>query len=316
VYDDQRSRRCVSGASSFGGTTRIVSTTPEDENEALVVHDRLRELVGKLAVNDSRIRRHAHGGVHHMRVTLRRLRSLLATFGPLYEEARVTSLRAELKWVAAELAGARDAEVVRERLHQLPTTEEEREVAEHVRTELDELDAEHVRDSVSVLDSDRYSRALSDLTDFVEQPPWSGAPASDDDLRPRVRRDFKRLRRRVRRSLEAGPGERDAALHEVRKAAKRLRYAAETMVPTHGDDASRLSRRAKRVQKDLGEVQDSAVAQATLRRLAEQPGRTTQQVFVLGVFREREQAHAEGAEATYDASWARLARKKNRRWLG
>ena len=58
------------------------------------MHDRLLELVDQLAIYESRIRHQEPGGVHQMRVTLRRLRSLLATFGPLFDDATVVGPRA------------------------------------------------------------------------------------------------------------------------------------------------------------------------------------------------------------------------------
>ena len=54
--------------------------------------------------------------MHKMRVGTRRLRSALATFRPLLDRAVTDPIRDELKWIAGELGGARDAEVLRERL--------------------------------------------------------------------------------------------------------------------------------------------------------------------------------------------------------
>ena len=51
-------------------------------------------------------------GVHKMRVATRRLRSALATFRPMLDRAVTDPLRDELKWIAGELGGARDAEVL------------------------------------------------------------------------------------------------------------------------------------------------------------------------------------------------------------
>ena len=54
--------------------------------------------------------------VHQARVATRRLRSDLATFAPLLDEAWVEKVRAELAWVAGELGAARDADVLLARL--------------------------------------------------------------------------------------------------------------------------------------------------------------------------------------------------------
>ena len=173
-----------------------------------------------------------------------------------------------------------------------------------------------MRSPVAVLDTDRHTQVLRDLTSFATEPPWSGQTGPEVALHHRVRRDWKRLRRRAGAAAEAHGGvEHHAALHEVRKAAKRLRYGFETLVPLYGDEATRLARRAKRLQTDLGEVQDSAVVQTKVRQLAEQPDRTTREVFLLGEFYSREQAKSARAETAYAESWSKPARKKHRGWL-
>ncbi len=283
-----------------------------------MVHARLVELVDRLALCESSVRRQKEGGVHQLRVTLRRLRSLLATFAPLYDETAVAHLRDELKWLAGELGGARDAEVVRERLKAMASTPEQREVVARVDVELSALEATGVEKSVGALDTHRYSDMLRELASLVTDPRWTeeARRPEEDIVRRRVLRDWKRLRKRARRAddAERGAGRRQA-LHETRKAAKRLRYASEALKPAYGKDAARLARRAKRLQTDLGDIQDHAVARELLRELAAKPGRDAHDAFVLGTFHADEDPHWAEAEERYAESWAVLARKKNRRWL-
>ncbi|MEO7351547.1 MAG: CHAD domain-containing protein [Marmoricola sp.] len=282
----------------------------------VMIHERLAQLIERLPIYDSRIRRREPGGVHKMRVTLRRLRSLLATFAPLFDRDVVVSLRDELSWIAGELAGARDAEVVRTRLNGIATTPEELAVARRIKKALGAAEVAAMERSVAALDSERYSEVLRRLNGFATDPPWNPHvdATSDGLLRRRIRRDWKRLRRRVERASEAAGGSvHDATLHEVRKAAKRLRYSAETLVPASGEDAKRLARGAKRIQTELGEVQDSVVSQALLRTMAEdaEPG----EAFVLGRLQAHDRFLAASAEARYAKAWAKLSRRKNRRWL-
>ena len=67
--------------------------------------------------------------VHQARVATRRLRSDLRTFGDFVYEEWATSLRAELRWLGAELGEVRDAEVLLARLRaditQLPSPEQD-----------------------------------------------------------------------------------------------------------------------------------------------------------------------------------------------
>ena len=57
-------------------------------------------------------------------------------------------------------------------------------------------------------------------------------------------------------------------LHRARKAAKRARYVVEFTGPAVGKPAAALGRRAKHLQEQLGEHQDSAVAADFLARVA------------------------------------------------
>src|SRR4030095_16644262 len=98
-------------------------------------------------------------------------------------------------------------------------------------------------------------------TDVAEQ-------ASYDVLPQRVHREWRRFRRRVQSAHVADAAEVDIRLHEARKAAKRVRYAAETLQPIYGKDAKRYAKKLKKVQSALGDHQDSVVARQVLRKLA------------------------------------------------
>src|SRR5579871_2668547 len=54
--------------------------------------------------------------VHQLRVAARRLRSDLATFGPLLNDEGVAAVRDELKWLGARVGAVRDLDVLAERL--------------------------------------------------------------------------------------------------------------------------------------------------------------------------------------------------------
>jgi CHAD domain-containing protein len=97
--------------------------------------------------------------------------------------------------------------------------------------------------------------------------------------RPRAEKPAKkRLRRRVGKALDkvnaavetaadADQAAHDAALHNVRKKAKRLRYACEAAEPVLGKKARKLGRKSKKVQRTLGDHHDSVEMRTTLREL-------------------------------------------------
>ncbi len=280
--------------------------------------DPLVVLIDRIAIFESRIRHRETDGVHGMRVTLRRLRSVFGTYAPLFDAATIAALREEIQWIGEEMSGARDTEVVHERLLWLARTPEERLVVERVLTELDLPETADVQGLVATLDSQRFGRALHDLNAFVAEPPLdpASARASEHLLRKLVRRDWRRLRRRARRARKmTDPDQRQAALHEVRKAAKTLRYSAEILVPLHGRDASRMVDLAKEVQTSLGLLQDSVVARQVLHRSAESGSWTAEELATLSTLNTREQQLAARQEKAYGRTWDELARKKYRRWL-
>ena len=119
------------------------------------------------------------------------------------------------------------------------------------------------RQTLEVLESQRYVDLLRSLDDLVADPPWTDvATRPAREALPRLlRKDWTRLVRRARHAESlAGTPAHDAALHDVRKAAKRLRYAAESLEPVFGSEATRLVGRARKVQSVLGQHHDSVVA--------------------------------------------------------
>ena len=311
-------------------TDRLAQQPSAKGPAGAVVLEHLREQVSRIEALDPHVRRDAPDAVHAMRVSTRRLRSALASFEPLLDAEQSRALREELKWLAGVLGAARDAEVMRDRLTTMAAEDspETRATAadptrrDGVAQELTDVLGARYRDAhdevLRALDSRRYFRLLDALDSLVESPPWTGA--ADEGARtvlPRlVRRDWRRVRKHVAAADDARDAHaRDGELHEVRKAAKRLRYACEAMAPVFGSPAARLGDAAKRLQEVLGEHQDSVVSRDLLRGLAAQKGITGDAALTLGRLHLIEEEHAERAGGHYDAAWRKLAKKKRRRWL-
>jgi CHAD domain-containing protein len=100
--------------------------------------------------------------------------------------------------------------------------------------------------------------------------------------------------RRLAAAVDVGDG---ALLHRARKAAKRARYAAELRRPIDGSAAAKKAEKHfKRIQRVLGEHQDSVVASDALRRFALTAGTTPgENGFTYGLLYAREQQIAEAA---------------------
>ena len=279
---------------------------------ALLVY--LREQLQVLHEQDPRVRDNAPDAVHKMRTATRRLRSALASYRALLDRETADRLRGELRWLAGVLGIARDAEVLHERLRD-EVTDRLVGVAGVTTDAIDELLGSNVQTTqltvLDVLQSERYFQLLAALAALLANPPLT----SEARLPARrvaqneIDSDGKRLRRAVRsaRALPEGV-ERDRALHEVRKRAKRLRYAAEAAVPVAPKQAGRMVDLAQSLQEALGEHQDSVVARDVLLRLGAEAHARGEDAFGFGRLHALEEVRASAAEARFRRDWRALLR--------
>ena len=289
---------------------------------ARVLRAHLAEQVAELHTQDTRLRADDPGAVHKLRIAARRLRSTLKTYQPLLEPGAVDTIGDELRWLGQALAGARDAQVLREHLHALVGSEPPELVLGPVLTRIDDELSTAGRtgreEALAALDSTRYFRLLDALDELVASPPLTpdaDTPAGQG-LPRLLERDAKRLRRAVKRiSASAGPREHDAGLHEARKKAKRLRYAAESTVPVFGKRAKKLATATKKVQQALGEHQDTVVARTRLREYGVQAHLSGEDAFTFGRLHALEQTRADQSERDFETAWKALPTKRLDRWI-
>jgi CHAD domain-containing protein len=234
----------------------------------------LREQAEAIVWGDPAVRQDVPDAVHGMRVATRRLRSALQAYGRVVDRAATRELSGELKWLAGVLGNARDLEVLHSRLTQAVAEMPAESVVGPVQARLTRYFAGRQADArsalIAALDSDRYLALLGAIDGLLADPPLTRL------ARGRARRELpamvERAHRRVAQHVEVAEGltsgdERDAQWHEARKAAKRLRYAAEAAAPALGKPADRLVKRVKQVQELLGDHQDAVVARPVLREI-------------------------------------------------
>lgn len=250
------------------------------------VHRAVAAEVGNLLTWDRAVRADVYDSVHQMRVTTRKIRSLLlaseSAFG-LSDDAWILD---ELRQLASVLGIARDAEVLAERyekaLDELP--------AELVRGPVRERLVEGARrryrsgwrKSVAAMRSQRYFRLLDALEGLVAAepaPPSDGEPSTPEAT---VESGYKRVRKQAKRAEAAEIEHRDEALHRIRKGAKRLRYTAAAT------GAKKISDAAKNIQSLLGDHQDSVVSRTHLAQQAEAAHAAGEDTFTYGLLYERE----------------------------
>ncbi|MFE1271834.1 CHAD domain-containing protein [Streptomyces sp. NPDC058758] len=271
-----------------------------------------REQVDALVRFDPAVRRDLPDAVHRMRVACRRLRSAFKTYRKVLDRDVTDPVGAELKWLAGELGHARDQEVLEARLSDalgaLPRELRHGPARGRLRTWDNARSREARRRALDALDSPRHLALLDALDGLLADPPLRpGARKKAAKALPKaIRRDHGRLADRIRPALDLAPGhDRDVALHEARKAAKRARYAADAAVPTLGKPAKRFSKRVKAVQSLLGDHQDAVVARGALRDLATEAENAGEPSFTWGVLHARQEAAAAAAERELPEVWKR-----------
>lgn len=271
----------------------------------------MNEQVEALKTHDPGVRGGARDAVHQLRVAARRMRSALASFRKLTDQETTQFLREELQWLAGTVGTARDLEVMRTHLNELIDAEPPDliigPVKDHLAQRLDPDYEAALTRGLDALGSDRYFRLLDALDGFLAVPPFRGA------ARKKALRTAGRLvnaeRQRLTGAVKTLDGDADdesanTALHEVRKSAKRLRYAAEAATPVFGKQAARLARRAEEVQTILGDHQDSVVIRDKLRSLAAGSGESGGgDVFTYGRLHSLEQQRGTEARARFFRAW-------------
>ncbi|MFI9003876.1 CHAD domain-containing protein [Streptomyces sp. NPDC053541] len=274
----------------------------------------VREQHEAIVALDPAVRRELPDAVHQMRVACRRMRSAFKTYRRVLDREVTDPVGEELKWLAGELGVARDQEVLdarlRARVADLPPDLTLGPVAARLRRRDAALARSARRRALDALDSERCLALLDALHALLADPPLraDARRPAPKVLAKAVRKDHKRLARRIEHALALAPGEeRDRALHEARKAAKRARYAADAARPALGKPARKLAKRVKAVQSLLGEHQDAVVARAALREIAIQAHGAGESAFTWGLLHGREEAAAAAAERELPAVWARAS---------
>ena len=305
-------------------TERSADSSEDDLASGTVGHlltAHLTEQVARLHEQDAGLRDGRPESTHRLRIAARRLRSALSTFRPILDRSLTDPVQDELRWLGQALAPARDAQVLREHLGGLTAAEPTELVIGSAANRIDDrLSREHQEGSEqarATLDSDRYLRLLDSLEGLLDTPPLrpNAGKSARKTMRRLLARDLKRLRDAVSAIEAAEDGhDRDAAFHEARKKAKRLRYAAEVATTPLGKRARSLAKSTKHLQQVLGTHQDSVNARGRLRELGVQSHLAGDNSFTFGRLHTLEQVRAERAEAEFEELWATFSRKHAPRW--
>ena len=214
-------------------------------------------------LNEAAIDRAHPEAVHQARVALRRLRSAFSIFMPMLDDDLFAGLREETRWLANALGEARDLDV----LLSGGTGEPE------LRGRLEQACDEAYGRALAAVSSARARALMLDLSRWLALGGWLSRPEGgalrDEPVRGFASAALDRFRRRVKKGGRGLENLTDEARHELRKDAKKLRYAAEFFASLFAD--KRGKRRGRRfietlsaLQEKLGALNDIAMSQCVL----------------------------------------------------
>ena len=259
------------------------------------VHRAVAEQVERLIEWDRAVRADAEDAVHQMRVATRQIRSLLQASEDAFGLTDDDWVLGELRELAAVLGIARDAEVLAERYRQALDSLPPELIRGPVRERL--VDGARrryragLRRSLTAMRSPRYFRLLDALESLVvSQPP------SDSAEHTTVASSYRKVRRTAKEARDTSGAVRDHALHQIRKAAKRLRYVAAAT----GD--GEVEKRSKEIQSLLGDHQDSVVSREHLLEQTAAARVAGEDTFTYGVLHRMETEVAMRCEDGLDAA--------------
>lgn len=211
-------------------------------------------------------------GVHDMRVASRRLRSALRDFIPYLRKRRLSASLRGIKTIADALGQVRDQDVAIIALDKL-ATKAPPEVSPGIQTLADIRRATRdngLTELTPVLDQDRLAQLRSEFLKALDgalAPPRGGKRsrqsaqmASGRTYREVARHtilerleEFEKLSDSLYHPLNVKP------LHQMRIAAKRLRYALELFEQCWGKPIAFLAGKVAALQSDLGDLHDCDV---------------------------------------------------------
>jgi CHAD domain-containing protein len=243
--------------------------------------------------------------LHQHRVAARRARAFLRTARAYVDPDWRRSLGDALRRLGEATGPVRDLDVLLEHLgDQLERLDETDQGAKDLILQRLDGERERARNGLmEALESRDYRFVLARL----HLPPRLAEGVEAVPLERLATGEFRRLAKLVKR-LGKRPDE--EAIHRLRIALKRARYAAELAAPK-GGLRQRFLADARVLQDLLGEHQDAVVAEQRLRSITVDDVRTAA-AFAAGRLAERQRARRERVQERLPAAWKRLRKSGSR----
>lgn len=211
--------------------------------------------------------------LHDMRVSTRRMRAAWRIFDGAFKAGKTKKIRRHLETLADRLGAVRDLDVLIESLeaYSVGLDEEQRPGLEPLLSLWRRQRANARTQLIAELDSDGYSSFIREMEEFLEAGANTAAavatPTAPHRVRDRAASEIWATYEAVRAYELVLPWADVETLHDLRIAAKWLRYALEFFGETLGPDGVRLLARVVALQDHLGLLHDADVATKLARDL-------------------------------------------------
>jgi CHAD domain-containing protein len=198
--------------------------------------------------------------LHKLRVSLRRLRTLLWAYRPLLDETFDNQQRALFKFYASAAGKTRDWDILIALLD---------EIDDSGTPPRDALQAARAKTLASSRDTLEHADVKSALRDALKEGNRELNTAHERTplpkfARKRLRTAQKSLAKRMKRAAHARRSD-YASYHEVRKAGKKLRYLTEFFEPMLAKKQLKAVKPLKKLQKRFGALNDVVASEQLLR---------------------------------------------------
>lgn len=161
------------------------------------------------------------------------------------------------------------------------------------------------------LHAKRYTDLVAALIDAAHDPQLTDAARQpcDQALPAALEPSWKLLAKRAKELGDDSPAE---DWHEVRKCAKRTRYATDLAATILKDETKKPAKAMNAVTDVLGDLQDAHVAQGTLAEIAQSRRVDGAAAYALGLLGERQAEREAQLRTAFGPAWSKAAKQHRR----
>ncbi len=276
----------------------------------VVILNHLRELI-----------RHRRGVIttkrtehlHQLRVTARRLRNDLSVFRKLFPKKKSKIWKAILRNVTRSAGIGRDLDVRILFLERLAHRTKNAPLKSGLWKLRDYFQAQRLKRQpaiVKVLNDAQLSKVLIELEEFLKKGLVRGVPSGENVVSQIAEAKIrKRLKKLLKFRRYVGKPECTQELHQMRIAAKHLRYTLETFEGFYGRLSKKYINSVLKVQGDLGDIHDFYVWRIFLEEIKLSKGRDADFQKAVLFFRKRCAALEHLAYKKFVRSWENRERR-------